>query len=378
MGSLDQLETPCLVLDRGKLERNIARMRDHLAKLKVALRPHVKTAKSYDVARLALAGQPGGITVSTLKEAEQFFAHGITDILYAVGITPNKLDHVAALMRKGADITIILDNVESARIVAARGKALGIAFPVLIEIDSDGHRSGVKPEDAVLEEIGRMLETGGGAQLRGVMTHAGDSYNCDTVEKIRALAVRERDAVVRCAARLRATGLPCPIVSVGSTPTATYSDDLTGVTEVRAGVYMFFDLVMAGLNVCALDDIAVSVLATVIGHQADKGWLITDAGWMAMSRDRGTASQKIDQGYGVVCNIAGAPLDDLLVVSTNQEHGIIGHRGGGTMDAAKYPVGTLLRILPNHACATAAQHDRYHVVDGGPQVAAVWPRFSGW
>jgi D-serine deaminase-like pyridoxal phosphate-dependent protein len=375
--SLDRLETPCLVLDRGKLERNIARMRDHLAKLKVALRPHVKTAKSFDVARLALAGQPGGITVSTLKEAEHFFAHGITDILYAVGITPNKLDHVATLKRRGADITIILDNVESARIVAARGAALGVTFPALIEIDSDGHRSGVKPGDAVLIEIGRILD-GPGAQLRGIMTHAGDSYNCDTVEKIRAMAVRERDAVAQCAASLRAAGLPCPVVSVGSTPTATYSEDLSGVTEVRAGVYMFFDLVMAGLNVCTLDDIAVSVLATVIGHQPDKNWLITDGGWMAMSRDRGTASQKIDQAYGVVCNLGGAPLDDLLVVSTNQEHGIIGRRGGGTLDATQYPVGTMLRVLPNHACSTAAQHDRYHVVAGGTEVTAVWPRFSGW
>jgi D-serine deaminase-like pyridoxal phosphate-dependent protein len=374
---LERLETPCLVLERGRLERNIARMRDHLANLNVTLRPHVKTAKSFDVARLALAGQPGGITVSTLKEAEQFFAHGITDILYAVGITPNKLAHVAELKRRGADITIILDNVESARIVAARGAALGIRFPALIEIDSDGHRSGVKPGDPVLIEIGRIL-AGGGAQLRGIMTHAGDSYNCDTVEKIRAMAVREHAAVVRCAEQLRAAGLPCPIVSVGSTPTATYSEDLSGVTEVRAGVYMFFDLVMAGLNVCKLDDIAVSVLATVIGHQPDKGWIITDAGWMAMSRDRGTASQKVDQAYGVVCDLAGTPVDDLLVVSTNQEHGIVGRRGGGMLDVSRYPVGTLLRVLPNHACATAAQHDHYHVVDADPQIKAVWPRFSGW
>ena len=160
------------------------------------------------------------------------------------------------------------------------------------------------------------------------------------------MAVRERDAVARCAERLRAAGLPCPIVSVGSTPTATYSDDLTGVTEVRAGVYMFFDLVMAGFSVCRLDDIAVSVLATVIGHQRDKGWIITDAGWMAMSRDRGTASQKIDQGYGVVCDLAGVPLEDLLVVATNQEHGIIGRRGGGAIDAGKFPIGTQLRVLP--------------------------------
>src|SRR3954466_16355693 len=350
-GTLETLETPCLVLERGKLGRNIARMRDHLAKMKVGLRPHVKTAKNFEVARLALAGQPGGITVSTLKEAEQFFAHGIVDILYAVGITPNKLDHVAALRGRGADITIILDNVESARIVADRGAALGVRFPALIEIDSDGHRSGVKPGDAVLVEIGRALEDRG-AQLRGIMTHAGDSYNCDTVDKIRAMAVRERDAVTRCAEQLRAAGLPCPIVSVGSTPTATYSDDLSGVTEVRAGVYMFFDLVMAGLNVCTIDDIAVSVLATVIGHQPDKNWIITDAGWMAMSRDRGTASQRVDQGYGVVCDVAGKPLDDLIVASTNQEHGIIGCRTGGTLDVTQYPVGTLLRVLPNHACAT--------------------------
>ncbi|HEV7821476.1 MAG TPA: alanine racemase, partial [Burkholderiales bacterium] len=167
--TLETLETPCLVLERGKLERNIARMRDHLAKLKVGLRPHVKTAKSFEVARMALAGQPGSITVSTLKEAEQFFAHGITNILYAVGITPNKLAHVAALKGRGADITIILDNVESARIVAARGAALGVRFPALVEIDSDGHRSGVKPGDAVLVEIGRILN-GGGAELRGIMT----------------------------------------------------------------------------------------------------------------------------------------------------------------------------------------------------------------
>ncbi len=372
------LETPCLVLERGKLERNVARMRGHLERLGVALRPHVKTAKSFDVASLALAGQPGGITVSTLKEAEQFFAHGVRDILYAVGITPNKLEHVAALQRQGADVTVILDNAAAARIVCARGEQLGVKFPALIEIDSDGHRSGVKPEDAELVEIGSILEASPGATLRGVMTHAGDSYNCATTDKIRAMAKRERDAVVRCTQRLRAAGLRCPTVSVGSTPTATFSEDLTGVTEVRAGVYMFFDLVMAGIDVCQIDDIAVSVLATVIGHRRDKNWIITDAGWMALSRDRGTAAQKIDQAYGLVCDVGGGPLDDLLVVATNQEHGIVGRRGGGSVDYNRFPVGTLLRILPNHACATAAQHDRYHVVDGGTQVAAVWPRFSGW
>jgi len=247
-------------------------------------------------------------------------------------------------------------------------------LPALIEIDSDGHRAGVKPGDAHLVEIGRTL----GPNLRGVMTHAGGSYDCKSADDIRVYAERERAEVLRCAAQLHGAGLPCPIVSVGSTPTATFAENLAGVTEVRVGVYMFFDLFMAGLGVCQIGDIALSVLCSVIGHQSEKGWIITDAGWMALSRDRGTASQKIDQGYGVVCDIHGHPIDGLIVSSANQEHGIIANRSGGAVDSIRFPVGTLLRVLPNHACATAAQHDAYQVVNGTVDVVARWPRFSGW
>ncbi|HTE13674.1 MAG TPA: alanine racemase, partial [Burkholderiales bacterium] len=214
--------------------------------------------------------------------------------------------------------------------------------------------------------------------LRGVMTHAGGSYDCKSVDDIRGYSERERAAAVRCAEQLRAAGLPCSVVSVGSTPTASYAENLAGVTEVRVGVYMFFDLFMAGLSVCQMDDVALSVLCSVIGHQPEKGWIITDAGWMALSRDRGTAGQKVDQGYGVVCDAAGKPYDELIVASANQEHGIVAERSGGAIDPARFPVGTLLRVLPNHACATAAQHDRYQVLSSAMQIEAQWPRFSGW
>ena len=375
---IDQLETPALLLERGKLDRNLSRMSEHVARLGAKLRPHVKTSKALDVVRRAVApaghGNSGGITVSTLKEAEQFFAAGYRDILYAVGIAPNKLDHVAALRARSCDLTIILDSIDAARAVAAKAAATGAALPALIEIDSDGHRAGVKPGDPWLIEIGRAL----GANLRGVMTHAGGSYDCKSVDEIRAMSERERAASVRCAEELRGAGLPCSVVSVGSSPTATYAESFAGVTEVRAGVYMFFDLFMAGLGVCSIDDIALSVLTSVIGHQPEKGWIITDAGWMAMSRDRGTASQKIDQGYGVVCDVAGRPIEGLTVSSANQEHGIITARDGTALDAARFPIGTLLRILPNHACATAAQHDAYYVVNAASRIEARWPRFSGW
>jgi D-serine deaminase-like pyridoxal phosphate-dependent protein len=168
------------------------------------------------------------------------------------------------------------------------------------------------------------------------------------------------------------------VVSVGSTPTATFAERMDGVTEVRAGVYMFFDLVMAGLGVCTLDDIALTVMTSVIGHQPDRNWIITDAGWMAMSRDRGTANQRLDQGYGVVCDLSGRPIDDLIVAQTNQEHGIVADRRGRPIDPVRFPVGMLLRVMPNHACATAAQYAQYHVIAGEPVVEAVWPRFSGW
>jgi D-serine deaminase-like pyridoxal phosphate-dependent protein len=167
-------------------------------------------------------------------------------------------------------------------------------------------------------------------------------------------------------------------VSVGSTPTAHFARDLTGVTEVRAGVFMFFDLVMAGIGVCRIEDIALSVLATVIGYQHDKGWLIVDAGWMAMSRDRGTARLAVDQGYGVACDLAGDPIPDLIMIDANQEHGILAMRSGGETKPPELPVGAMVRILPNHACATGAQHDRYHVVDRDRTVSAVWPRITGW
>ncbi|GAB7216062.1 hypothetical protein OS42_26730 [Dickeya oryzae] len=136
---------------------------------------------------------------------------------------------------------------------------------------------------------------------------------------------------------------------------------------------------MAGIGVCRTDDIALSVLTTVIGHQAARGWIMVDAGWMALSRDRGTASQAVDQGYGLVCDSNGQIIPDLIVTAANQEHGIIALRPGSTAALPHLPVGTRLRILPNHACATAGQFDTYHVIPTQADAPlAQWSRFGGW
>jgi D-serine deaminase-like pyridoxal phosphate-dependent protein len=378
--NLTALETPALLLDRTRLERNLERMRTHVHGLGAVLRPHVKTAKSIDVTRRALAGEPGGITVSTLKEAEYFAAQGIRDVLYAVGIAPGKFAHVIELTRHGVELKVIVDNLAVAGALAGAAEQARVTVPVLIELDVDGHRSGIAPEAPLLIEIGKMLNDSAGVELCGVLTHAGGSYDLRGAAAIADMAERERRGTVQAAARLRAAGCAVPIVSVGSTPTATFARDLTGVTEVRVGVYMFQDLVMAGIGVCNVEDIALSVLVSVIGHQLARGWIITDGGWTALSRDRGTESHDVDQGYGLVCDVSGRPLrEDLIVATTNQEHGVVARRDRGAIDPARFPVGTLLRVLPNHACATAAAHARYHVIDGdSPEVVARWERFSGW
>ncbi|KGT80688.1 alanine racemase [Bradyrhizobium japonicum] len=376
--NLLDLETPCLLLDEQRLRANVARMKAHLAPLGVAFRPHLKTAKSLDVARIAMTSATGPATVSTLREAEYFAAGGVRDMIYAVGIAPAKLARVSAIRATGADLAVILDSIAQADAVAAHAASTGDAVPALVEVDADGHRSGVAPTDAAtLVAIGRRL-VAGGATLRGVLLHAGDSYALNDPAAIADAAEAERIAAVTAANALRSAGLPCPVVSVGATPTARYVRDLTGITEVRAGVFMFGDLYQAGVSSVAMDDLVLSVLATVIGHQKAKGWIIADAGWMALSRDRSTAKQALDQGYGVVCDLAGKPYPDLIVTDANQEHGIIALRKRSNAALPDLPIGSRIRILINHACATGAQYDCYQVLDGEGRVSAVWPRINGW
>ena len=375
--TLATAETPAAIIDLNRMQRNITRMQQRLSASDVHFRPHVKTSKSIPVTRAQLAAGACGITVSTLKEAKQFFADGITDILYAVGMAQSKLQQVLDLRRQGCDLKIITDSTICASEIAAFGKTHDEVFEVWIEIDTDGHRSGIQPEDAALLDVAQALQVGG-MFLGGVLTHAGASYDFDTPDALKAIAEQERAGCVRAAERLRAAGFVCPVVSVGSTPTALSAESLEGVTEVRAGVYVFFDLVMHNIGVCRTEEIALSVLTTVIGHQVDKGWTIVDAGWMAMSRDRGTQQQKRDFGYGQVCTLDGLVLEGYTFSSANQEHGILS-RGPGSVTplASELPVGTRLRILPNHACATGAQHGCYQALDSNGLLTE-WPRFQGW
>lgn len=366
---LDEIATPSLVLDRARLQQNLDRMRRTLRSHAVTFRPHLKTAKSAAVARLAVESEAGGITVSTLAEAEYFAAHEFRDITLAVGITSAKLDRIEDLVQQGIGMTVITDDPDTASVIGAR------SMPVraLVEIDSGERRGGVNAESGALLVVARAL----GSKLAGVLTHGGHSYGGRTIEDMTRIAEEERSAVTTAARRLRQAGLCCDVVSAGSTPTVTHGRTWEGVTELRAGVYMFQDLFQSEIHSCRQDEIALTVLTSVIGRRAGENAILLDAGALALSKDRSTEKTSHDAGFGLVLGIDGNPGYDMCRVErTYQEHGIA--VGLAPLPFAELQVGARVRVAPNHACLTAAAYDKYHVVDGGETIVDVWDRINGW
>ncbi|MHB1217470.1 MAG: alanine racemase [Alphaproteobacteria bacterium] len=359
--NLDQLQTPTLLLDRPVLERNILAMTGRAKRHGVALRPHMKTAKSAKVASLATAGNKGGICVSTVAEAEYFARHGFRDITYAFGIVPQKIDRLAKLCADGVSVRLLIDDAANAKAVAERAKALGVSFDVQIEIDSGQNRGGLKPDDPKLIEVGWALAGSGALRFLGVLTHGGHSYDCRGAADCRRVAEEERVAIVGAAERLSASG----------------AARLDGVTEIRPGNYMFFDLHQTGIGSCTADEIAVSVLTTVVGHNRAHNRIVIDAGGLALSKDTGANEPLPGTGYGWVMDLSGKKrIGDLRVGRVSQEHGQI--ESDSPLPFDRLPIGARVRVLPNHSCMTAAAYEHYNVLDGGADVVDRWDRINGW
>jgi D-serine deaminase-like pyridoxal phosphate-dependent protein len=373
--SLSELETPCLLLDVERLERNCQRMLARADALGVRLRPHLKTAKSVEVARRATGGGRGGITVSTLKEADYFAGHGYSDIVCATAIVPAKLAH-AARVAQTCDLVLVTDAADVVQEAACFAAANHCGFSFLVEIDCGEHRSGLPATATAVVELARVIHASPQLKFRGVLTHAGHSYGTNDPREVARIAAIERDAAVTAAAAIRGAGVPCDIVSVGSTPTVLHAEHLRGVTEARAGIYMLWDLAQLSRNMCREDEIAVSVLASVIGHNRQGRAIVLDAGALALSKDTGANRYLPGAGYGYVCNAHSlARLGTLAVDVVHQEHGTVAVDDEAWFE--RLAVGSLVRILPNHACLTCAGYEVYQVMRG-PAVVDRWARVNGW
>ena len=328
----------------------------------VSFRPHVKTHKTVEIARMQHGGAAGPITVSTLAEGEFFADAGFEDITWAVPIAPEKLERAAALARRIRQFNLLLDNEATLRAL----EKVGGPFDVFLEVDCGEHRTGVDPADARSAALAAAIAHSPAVRFRGLLTHAGHSYHARNVEEILPIARQESECLARFRERL---GMPKLVRSVGSTPTASVVDRFRDTDEIRPGNYVFYDAFQAAIGSCRLADCAVSVLATVIGSYPERGEAVIDAGALALSKDLGPDHIDPQFGYGVVCDLELRPLADRLV-ALSQEH--------GKLKTSRAPaIGERLRIIPNHSCLTAALYDVDAVIEGG-RIVAEWRPVRGW
>ena len=374
--NLAEVQTPALVLDCERLNANARRMIVRAQDRGVRVRPHMKTLKSIDAARIAIDPSHGGIAVATLNEAAYFANFGLDDIQLAVCLPPGKFNRAAGILSRAGRFSFFIDSIEVAHALREFAEQSGAMFRVWIEIDSGAHRTGVAPDSPALLEIAGTIA--GYAHLEGVATHAGQSYADFMPPEIARIAEIERLAVVEGATRLRAKGHEIAGVSAGSTPTVTHALSAEGLTEWRAGVYLAGDLFQNGIQSLEMSDIALSVVASVISHNRARRQIVVDAGGLALSKDRSTAQMSTRDGkYGLVVDIKGYPaFGNLHIDEVHQEHGEIHDVSDAVLDALT--IGANVRIFPNHACMNAAMYDEYLIVDGDSAICARWPRTNGW
>ncbi|HYO14983.1 MAG TPA: alanine racemase [Thermoanaerobaculia bacterium] len=363
MTSIHQLPTPALLLDLDVLERNLQRMAGRAAALGVALRPHIKTHKCVEVAERQRALGIAGITVSTLYEARVFAEHGFADITWAFPVVLSRLDEIRDLAGR-VTLRLVVDSPEA--VAALEG--LGMPLHVWLKVDCGYHRAGVDPGSPWGPDLARRIADSPRLTFDGILTHSGHAYSGGSREEVAAVAEEERRVMADFAARLRGEGIAVPGVSVGSTPAMSVVESLQGVTEARPGNYAFYDFMQVTLGSCGVRDCAVTVLATVVSHRPGEDTSVVDAGALALSKEAWTAPDGGETMGEVFAEYeAGVLSGRARLVKLSQEHGVV---------SAALPVGSQVRILPNHSCLAVAQFDEVHAVRG-TEVVDRWTIWSG-
>ncbi len=371
---IPEIQTPAFLVDYDVLVRNCDTMRAKAERSDVSFRPHVKTHKVPEIGRLQHGGMLGPITVSTLAEAEHFADAGFEDITWAVPVAPDKLDRAAELAGRIRRLNILIDSPGAVDAIERFADSRSLQFDAFLKVDCGYHRAGVEPDDPSSMQLALRIAKSSAIRFRGLLTHAGHSYQAAGRPEILSIAGVEAGAVDRFARRLSESGVEGIIRSVGSTPTASLVESFEHVDEVRPGNYVFYDAFQSTLGSCSLEDCAATVLASVIGIYKEQNRLMIDAGALALSKDAGPQHLVPDFGYGIVCDGAMNRLS-LRVDSLSQEHGKVSVTGDFDFD--RFPVGSKLRIVPNHSCLTAAMFDAYQVAREG-SIVDQWRPVRGW
>lgn len=347
---LDQLasiETPAVVVDRALLMQNIARAAERGRASGALLRPHAKTHKSLAIARLQLEAGAVGLTVAKSSEALIFMSAGVPAVTVAHPLVdPRKIQRLLrAASETGCVLRLIADSETGVDAIAAAAADHGAGVEVQIKVDVGLHRCGVDPTSSAALDLARRLTDEPRLSFAGLISHAGHSYSALGPAEVAALAEQERTTMLMVAYRLRISGIPVPAVSVGSTPTVWLAERFEGLTELRPGNYVFMDLTQVSLGVVPREQVALSVLATVVSRNATHA--IIDAGSKVLSSDRGPHGSTRVAGYGLARRLDPLGSEDMPVTALSEEHGFV-EQGGRSL-----AVGERVRITPNHACTVA-------------------------
>jgi D-serine deaminase-like pyridoxal phosphate-dependent protein len=382
-----ELPTPSFVVHYEKAANNCLRMLDLCKRFNVQLRPHIKTHKTLEGAILQLTGNENGvakeddkIVVSTLEEA-RFFSRLylekkiVGNIVYAIPLPPNKFEEAFKLTKSVPKFGILLDNLEVVKKLEEFSKKKNIQqkfWHVFVKIDCGYHRAGIDPESEQTVQLVKAICGSATINFEGIYSHSGHSYNVKSSEEAAKVAEEERRVMISFVEKLRKLGIHCPTVGIGATPSMSNAQNLEGVTEIHPGNYIFYDRFQATIGSCSFDDIACSVVTTVIAHYPDRNRMLIDAGALALSKDTGTT------GPGDWALFRGAENKNLKLVSISQECGVIESRDPKPIDFSKYPIGSKLLIIPHHSCLTAACFPECVILRDG-KVIGTWktcPR--GW
>jgi D-serine deaminase-like pyridoxal phosphate-dependent protein len=339
------LETPVVVVDRARLEANIAR----LSRLPAGVQamPHAKTHKTLEIARMQAQAGASGVTVAKPGEALVYLEGGVKRVNLAFPlIDPAKITQLLwAAASAGAEMRCTADSQDGVAALADAAQATGFTVPVWLEIDPGLGRCGVDPASEALFALARQIVEAPGLLLLGLFSHAGHAYGCEGVAAIAAVARAERDLLRQTRERLAADGIAAPGLSVGATPTFLAAGIPDGVQEMRPGNYVFLDLTAVRLGLVPREALALAVIATVVS--ANDRHAIIDAGSKVLSSDQRPHAATSGGGYG-----EAVPLDDpgappFSVARLSEEHGWV------ALEGRKLKIGTKVLVLPNHSCVVA-------------------------
>jgi D-serine deaminase-like pyridoxal phosphate-dependent protein len=358
--TIDQLETPEVLVDRDRLMANIERGQAIANRHALALRPHAKTHKCIEIAQLQIERGALGLTASKVDEAIVFVQSGaIRSITIAYPIVDRrKLERlVIAATRNDVELRITVDSASGIDVARDCGGKLR----VFLKIDVGLHRCGIKEDAPDLCALAAQID--GNLEFAGLLSHAGHAYAASNLRDVVRVAEEERSMLLRVSDRLQEEGINVREISVGSTPTVLGSEDFGGITEIRPGNYVFADATAVRLGVASMSDVSLSVLTTIVS--ANDRYFIIDAGSKVLSSDIGAHGTTGNVGYGLAFRLDYPTGEPHRVVRLSEEHGFVERAGD-------LPIGTKLRVIPNHACPVANLAERLTLVSAD-QVVDQWP-----